>query len=164
MSRVIKRARTNGDDVVFVQASRNVQKEVISVQKAGIGASGVGTTIFTATVPGTMQGLRWSVSSVQDAGSANTTLRWAIVLVKSGDSANTMSGTDGATFYSPEGHLLTFGTQIQSRVDINTTNASTGSTKTMRKMMAGDFIEMIMVGSATNTWSVSATVQLFFKS
>ncbi len=162
--RGFKRQRANGDAVVFVAAKRAVQKEVITVQKAAVDGSQSSTTIFTATVPGTMEGLRWDIAAMQDAGTGNTTMRWAIVLVKSGDSANNISATDAATFYSPEGNLLVSGLHIQSGIDINTPNSEKGSTKTRRKMMAGDTIQMIMVAAATNTWAVSGIVQMFYKS
>jgi len=151
-----KRQRGGG-----VSAVRPIDKELKVVGKAGIAATQVETVLKTATFPGTIVGLRWSLSGVQDAGTAPALLQWAIVVVQDGNAASTMAVSDGADMYTPEQDVLAFGSLI-SKVGIEGHNFE-GSTKTMRKMKQGDQLIVIMIGEATQTWEFRGVIQFFFK-
>lgn len=157
-----KRART-GEEVIFVRTARSVQKEVVFVAKSAIAGTQVTTTLFTITNPATMEGLRWSLSAAQDAGTATTTLDWAIVVVRSGTTVSTAARSDGGTYYAPEGNLLTFGVAVNTGNDIGHETWDS-TTKTKRKMMTGDQLMLIATGQATNTWQLSGIIQFFLKS
>lgn len=120
------------------------------------------TTLITATFPCTFTGLRWELSAVNTTAGADVVF-WAIVLVKDGNAAGTMGSSDAAPFYNPEQNVLAFG---QTRLGLPANgegNAQwSGSTKTMRKLMGGDKV-LLIVNNATATVSFNGVVQFFCK-
>ncbi len=143
------------------RVKRPVDKALINITKAAIAGSQVSTTLFTATFPCTIVGLRWHITMLQDAGTGATFDNWAIIILRDGQTADTLSTSDGATLYNPEQDVLTFGVM---QIDNNTTTVSNvGETKTMRKMQGGDKLEWIAIGVATNTHTIRGTVQFFCK-
>ncbi len=145
-----------------VHSGGHASKFLVNVALGSIVAAQQTTTLVTITLPGTMQGLRWELSGLRDAGTGVSTLRWAIVRVQQGHSVSTLATSDGSTLYQPEQEVLTFG------VGTGTSNASTpqtysGVTKTMRKMRAGDTLVLAAIGEATNAWRLTGTVQFFMK-
>ncbi len=94
-------------------------------------------------------------------------MTWAIVIVKDGNSANTMSITDAATFYSPEQNVLAFGVGNFPGTTIGDgalRESWEGSTKTMRKMMGGDILQLLVDGNTATQGSFLGVVQFFCKS
>jgi len=158
-----KRRRTG--PAVVRAARRPIDKNLIIVDQGSIAGSQVSTTLRVAvTFPSTVTGLRWSLSSINVAGTGSTQMFWAIVVVPQGTTASTMATSDGATLYSPEKNVLTFGvtnslTSVGTQAIIHE-----GSTKTMRKLQVSDQIVWIAIAEATNTWSVDGIVQYFLKS
>ena len=154
-----KRART-----AFVgsgHTKRPINKELISIQQAGVDATDVNTVLLAVTFPCTVTGLRWSLSFTQDGGTSHAFFYWAIVVHYDGTTVDTISTTDGASFYQPEKNVLVFGVGV---IDNNTISERfEGTTKTMRKMQAGDKLAFIMKGSATNTTRCDGCVQYFCK-
>ncbi len=145
-------------------ARRPIDKNLISVAQRPIAGTQLTTDIRAAvTFPSTVTGLRWDVSVVQEAGTAFTVLVWAIVVVPQGTVTSVMSVANGATFYSPEKNVLTWGIANSITSSGALGKQWIGSTKTMRKLQVGDKIVMICLASATNTWSLNATVQYFLK-
>ena len=61
-----KRSRTTGVSVIHSAAKRPIDKNLKYVKKTGVAATQVSTTLFTATFPCTVVGLRWSISCYQD--------------------------------------------------------------------------------------------------
>ncbi len=143
------------------RAKRPVDKAIVNITKATIGASQVNTDLFTTTFPCTIVGLRWHITMLQDAGTGATFLNWAIIILRDGLTADTLSTSDGSTLYNPEQDVMTFGVM---QIDNNTTTVSNvGETKTMRKMQGGDKLVWLGIGVATNTCTVRGTVQFFCK-
>ncbi len=156
-----KRARTT-----VARARRPIDKSLISEMKT-ITASQQETVLITATFPCTIVGLRWELSFVDIIATTVTNLTWAIVLVKDGQAASTMAVSDAGDFYTPEQNVLAFGVGEFPDADLgggNSTRDWRGSTKTMRKLMGGDRILIVMDGSAAAQGTFLGVVQFFCKS
>lgn len=157
-----KRRRTTPN---LVRAARRpIDKSLIAVQVVDFSSQQL-IALQTSTVfPGTLTGLRWSLGFVNTAGTAITKMHWSIVVVPQGTTASTMSQTNAATFYSPEQNVLAFGAGT-SLTAVGAQNIMfEGFTKTMRKLKVGDTVSLLVVGEATNTWTVHGVVQYFIKS
>ncbi len=145
-----------------VSTKRPIDKELKVVVKGGMAGTQVATTLKTTTFPCTIVGLRWEISAFQDGGTGGGSYSWAIVVVRDGNSASAIATSDGSDFYTPEQDVLTFG---RGAHDNNVSvQMHSGSTKTMRKLLGGDLLQFIAVGTATNTTDLRATVQFFCKS
>lgn len=165
MSRPAKRARGNsGPFVVQMSAKRPIDKSLIYVSQS-LNTTQQSTTLTTTTFPCTITGIRWSLAG-QNTTTANQTVRWAIVLVKDGLSASTMAASDASDFYTPEQNVLAFGVFKMTDSDAGGGPSAynfEGSTKTMRKMMAGDVLQLITDASST-AGNFEGVVQFFCKS
>lgn len=140
---------------------RPIDKLLINISKDGLANSQTQTILTTATFPCTVVGLRWDIVMAQDAGTGNAFVKWAIVVVRDGNAASTLATSDGSDTYTPEQDVMTYG---QVAIDNNTeAYRNSGTTKTMRKLMGGDLLIFIALGSATNTVAVRGVVQLFCK-
>ncbi len=129
MSRPLKRARTSG-----VRVARPIDKELKAVLQTTT-TSVVSSTLKTTTFPGTVVGLRWSLSAFSLVASTNT-VYWAIVVIPDGEAANTPAISDGADFYTPEQNVLAFGMSILNSTGVASDQQAMweGTTKTMRKL------------------------------
>ncbi len=149
-----------------VRHARPIDKQLKVVAQTLSSAAQTATTLFTVTFPCTIVGLRWDVS-IQGLITASDHLnRWAIVVVRDGNSANTMSASNAADFYTPEQDVLAFGVGWTIDRDIGSGPSSittSGSTKTMRKLMAGDTVQMIGLCSAVAGSHMDAIIQFFCK-
>jgi len=130
---------------------------------SAIAASQVQTSLFSgnAASPLTATGISWDFTATQDGGAALCRGSWAIVFVDENNDVETMAIADTNNLYVPEKNIL-------ARGSWNIFNYSGvvhfhGQTKSMRKMMIGDNIYFIALGVATNTTSLSGTIQLFNK-
>ncbi len=140
---------------------RPVDKQLVFVLHTGLNATQQNTTLITVTFPCTIVGIRWNLSAIQDAGTANASIHWCLNILRDGGTQKVMATTDGATFYQPETDCLAFGV---ASIDNNTvTNNWSGSTKTMRKMMGGDKFIFSSVGTTTNTSALRGIIQFFCK-
>ena len=152
-----KRRRT---DIAF-SVKRPIDKQLRVVVLTGLNATDQNTILVTTTFPCTIVGLRWDISVVQEAGTANCFGSWCIVKEDQGQSVDTLGVADDASFYDPEQNVLAFGNWM---IDNNTNNEHfTGGTKTMRKLKVGDRLIFIAVGTATNTSQLRAQIQFFCK-
>ncbi len=152
-----KRQRT----ATFSRARRAINKEIIFVNALTVNATQESTLINSSVFPNTLTGLRWNFSVAQDGGTGVCFYTWAIVILKESEGTRTMQRADAAEFYQPEVNCLVWGTGI---IDNNSRpDHIEGTTKTMRKMMVGDRVVMIYVGSTTNTASFVGAVQMFQK-
>lgn len=125
-------------------------------------------TLMTATFPGTVVGLRWegglTSTSTGNTDSMNQVM-WAIVVVPDGtavsDLAFSASNAAGNT-YQPEQNVLATGVCGIS-FEMGFTPCE-GSTKTMRKLKAGDAVVLLTQSLlSTNNFSWSAQIQFFYK-
>ncbi len=148
--------------VTYAAAKRPIDKVMTTIFHSGVNATDVTTTIYTATFPCTMTGLRWSLTFNQDGGVAQSHFVWAIIYLREGETIDGLVITDGLTFYKPESSVLVWGYGGQKGGHL-VDSLREGTTKTMRKMQAGDIIAFIMKGIATETTECAGAVQLFVK-
>ncbi len=145
-------------------ARRPIDKQLVVIAQGSIGSAQVSSELRAAvTFPSTLTGLRWSLSVMNNAGTAATKVFWAIVVVPQGTTASTMSISDGATLYSPERNVLTFGAANSLTSVANVPVMFEGATKSMRKLSVGDSVVWIALSEATNTWEAHGVVQYFQK-
>ncbi len=156
-----KRRRTQTGFIV-PRTKRPIDKNLKVVAFTGITATQQNVTVFTATFPCTITGIRWSLDALADAGTASGGCSWCIQVVKDGLSAQAISTSGGADFITPEVNCVAFGAGL-STGDKGSPKSYDGNTKTMRKMMGGDLLVFSAVGQATNTTRIFGVVQFFCK-
>ncbi len=147
--------------VGFRATKRPIDKAIIAIQVAGTGDTQVPTVLATIAFPCTLTGLRWGMTFTQDAGTATAFFYWAIVINRDGVTISQIATSNGSTFYKPESNCLVWGNgTIENNIS---TDDYIGSTKTMRKLMVGDTLQLIVKGSATNTTRCDGIIQFFCK-
>jgi len=147
--------------VTTSRAKRPIDKVIIVVNFSAVSATDENEEIISASYPATVTGLRWDFDVRQAGGTGVCDMTWAIVFLRDGETLDTLSFTAGITFYKPEQNCLVYGFQvIENKLE---TKHVKGSTKTMRKLMVGDSIHMIVKGVGTDTVTVKGAVQLFLK-
>lgn len=159
-----QRTTTGGAFVVRGGGKRPIDKQLIVINDSMTAGTQESTTLTTATFPCTVTGIRWDISATSTI-SGLTQVWWAIVLVKDGNSANNFATSDGSSFYQPEQNVLAFGVAICGDADGNSGNLQQrmeGSTKTMRKLMAGDKLQVVYVATNFDA-SLTGIVQFFCK-
>ncbi len=156
-----KRRRTTTGFVV-PRTKRPIDKNLVTVGFTGITGTQQNTTIFTATFPCTITGIRWSMDAFADAGTATGLNAWCIQVVKDGLAAQTMALSTGADFLTPEVNVVAFGAGL-TQGDQGSSKNYDGTTKTMRKMMGGDLLVFSAIGQATNTTRMFGVIQFFCK-
>jgi len=158
-ARPLKRARTSGQRV-----SRPIDKELIAVNLS-VTTTQVDTVLKTTTFPGTVVGLRWSISARSVVAAAQR-VDWAIVTTADGNSVNNIGTSNAADFYTPEQDVLAFGS-MQLEANNSTAGPAThmweGTTKTMRKLKQGDTLEFTIISTNATGASIDGVVQFFFK-
>lgn len=142
-------------------AKRPISKEIKVVTQATIDATQVNTSLFTATYPATVVGLRWSLTCAGDAGTVEGKHQWIIQLVKESITIPGMATSDGSSMVTPEQNVLAFGAGIS--LHDNYSINYIGDTKTMRKLQGGDRIIFSAIGVATNTTRIHGAIQFFLK-
>lgn len=160
-NRPFKRPRTTFQ----VSQKRPIDKSLIMVSQTAVSTTQLSTNLITATFPCTITGLRWNLGFHNNSAAVQNTIYWAIVIVKDGNSANALAISDGSTFYEPEQNIIAWGSALLADTDIGGTTAHNieGSTKSMRKLMGGDTIQLIYRASDSNM-SIKGGVQFFCKS
>ncbi len=155
-----------------VAAPRPIDKSIISISQATVGATKVSTTLITATTACTLLGIRWSFYIQGDAGTEGNAhdYVWWISYIQDGENATNPNLADAASFLSPEQNVLAFGIGT-SRVDAAGSSTDTplnerwvGNTKTMRKLRIGDRVQFHVQGVATETVRCRGAVMFFCKS
>lgn len=160
MQRARKRRRPQLSTTFNIKRSLN--KAIIVIAKTGIATTAqVATLLITATFPGTIVGLRWNINGRPTTGTNSADYRWAIVIVKEGQTPAAISGGDASNFYNPEQHVLTWGGGFTSPGN-NQFNENS-STKTMRKLQAGDTLQFIVKNFNANPLDLGGEIQFFYK-
>ncbi len=144
-------------------SKRPVDKLMLVVNKAGLGATQSTTTLVTVTFPCTIVGLRWDLGAATNAGTASCVFAWGIIIVRDGNAIKNIALSDAATFYAPEQNVMSYGSTVLTRFDQGQSVQWNGSTKTMRKMMGGDKLIFVAVGEDVNTSDCFGTIQFFCK-
>lgn len=156
--------RPRYDDRPRYKARRPVDKFIVNIIKNTVGTTQQSTLLYTATYPGTMQGIHIDLVVQQDAGVSAGSYQWAIVILRDGATLPLIASSDGSSLIQPEQDCLLWGRGFNNRA----TNDSPKihyqmSTKTMRRMMDGDEIYFIFRGAATNTSKCEGAVMGFYK-
>ena len=117
-------------------------------------------TIFTATAACTVTGILWRLRGRESTANVCTG-HWIISRVRQGNVAPNIVHTHLSTMAAPETNVLAAGTW-NGASDITYTAIWEDSTKTMRKMMAGDSI-VFSTHEASNdvTMVISGFIQWF---
>ena len=162
-----KRARTGevvAETTVVRRAPRRpIDKNLINIALATVTNTQIQTTLKTTTFPCTVTGVRWEISVIAGAATTNPSLcAWAIVKLRDGNTANGLGGSDGADFYAPEQDVIVWGKKHIAPDDTHGGPSHFGgTTKIMRKMMGGDVLAFIVVGTSGIPFDVNGTVQFF---
>jgi len=100
----------------------------------------VSTTLFTATYPGTLFGLRWVHTTMSEESANGGLFHWVLTIVADGQTLSTMSVGNGDTLYKPEQDVMAFGAVRFTQRDHAGPHAFVleGSVKTKRKLRVGD--------------------------
>lgn len=87
------------------------------------------------------------------------------MVVPAGTVASPIGLGDASSMYDPEQMVLAYGTLAKYSAATASTGgyADIGQTKAMRKLKAGDKLQFICLGTATNLLDVAGTVQFFYK-
>lgn len=167
----MKRRRINatnrGDANIVYQTrmKRPIDKQLISIEST-IGTAQASTDLYTTTYPGTMVGLRWDITSV-NLSTGIVRIWWAIVVNREGIAASNMSTSNASTFYAPESDVLAFGCSYivgSAATGGPMTRNFEGSTKAMRKLMAGDKLRFITLADVASSVGMVGEIQFFVKS
>ena len=152
-----KRRRGSG---VRKSAPRPIDKQLKGVVQTLSSAAQTVSTLITATFPCTIVGIRWDLSFRNAAGTVPT-YEWAIIMVRDGLVAGTLSLSNNSDFYQPEQDVLAFGTGFAISSQMESKN--TGHTKTMRKLMGGDQIQLVGISDTAAAVQLHGVVQFFCK-
>lgn len=155
----------------YSKKKRSVDKQILSIS-ASFTNTQAATTLYTATYPCTVMGLRinGSVQSAPDTTASPDAIGLACIVLKQGfTNPNNMALGNGNTFYSPESDVIWFKSGI-SDTFVNTGDGAfvaslnfEGAPKTMRKLEAGDRLLFIYNGSTADTKVLQGSVQFFLK-
>lgn len=160
-----KRTRTT-TTVSSRRSKRPIDKQLVNVVATNIVAAQQAVVLYAAAAfPGTITGLRWNLSAIRSGGTASTlgAYKWAIVVVPAGTIAATISMASATTMYATEQNVLAFGTGTTWNEDTETALMFEGSTKSMRKLKAGDALHFLVFGTAVERHDLTGTVQFFYK-
>lgn len=161
-----KRRRGNNGGAIRRVAQRPIDKKLVGVVQSLSSAGQVSTTLMTATFPCTLVGLRWNLTGLQAHSTNNTLISWAIVIVRDGQAVSTQSISNGGDFYTPEQDVLTYGIKYVSDLDAADSPVIQdweGHTKTMRKLMGGDTVQLIGLCDQVDGAFLRGIVQYFCK-
>lgn len=118
--------------------------------------------VYAASYPGTVTGLRWEISAINNNTAAANNITWAIVVNRDGLAPPTL-GFNG-DFYTPEENVLAFGQQvIHAKGTGDSKGVWQGNTKTMRKLQGGDEILLLVRTSVNASMTYVGLVQMFVK-
>lgn len=116
-------------------------------------------------VPCTATGLRWSfnITSLDLVGTEPNTISWAIVLVREGGAVGNIAIAGSQSMYDPEQNVLAFGTSDISGLGTPGMGREhvEGTTKTMRKLRAGDNLHFTIRSDPLKPVKVFGSFQMF---
>ncbi len=142
--------------------SRPVDKQMIIVKKT-LAAAQLNSTLFTATFPCTIVGLRWNIS-IQSAHDASDNIVWCVQIVKEGVTTPTLATSDAATFVTPEANVMTYGVhELGDVANGQMEITDEGHTKSMRKMQGGDKLIFSAKCAQAGNVALLGVVQFFCK-
>lgn len=167
MQRSRKRQRTV--PVVVQSATRRpIDKQLVNVKIAAQSNIQTNIILITATYPGTITGIRWSLAFNNIIGGNSNYGTWMIVRSRDGLTPSTIGFTSAASAYTPEQEVIAYGKWNVQDTDIATNNGPSvqiveGTTKSMRKLMGGDRIYFVCNGEVAGSTIVTGVIQFFSK-
>lgn len=147
---------------------RNIDKQLIGINELHTTIADHPQILYTCTFPCTLVSMRWSI--IASATAVNTTFLWNICIVRQnvvgGPVTLTLpvSNNPGVTYSAPETDVIAFG--ISDAIVIAAKTASMplqDSTKTQRKLQAGDQVVWVSHQLAANQISCAGVFQFFIK-
>lgn len=149
---------------VIPRTKRPINKELIAVNSALSSAAQINVTLYTATYPCTITGLRWGLD-VKNVVASDVAGVWIIYVVRQGQTVVGISDTTASTVYSPEEEVMAWGTYNLCDRSIGSEAVATfeGSTKTMRKLQGGDKLGISATCSDIDGALLYGIVQFFNK-
>ncbi len=166
LSAMSKRARV----IRAPAARRPIDKTIVRDVLTTVDGTQQSVLITEATIPCTVTGLRWSLSGLprEDQNTGTNTLHWAIVLVKEGNTANDLPADNNlGSLYEPEQNVLAWGNGsfiLRQSTNDHYEQHWRDTSKTMRKLMAGDRIELLVRATGGGLeLHVATAVQMFCK-
>lgn len=160
-----KRARTATASTPR-RAKRPIDKKLTNVIINNLVAAKQDVDLYSAAAfPGTITGIRWSLTVVRTGGTANTFghFKWAIVVVPAGTTISTINMASAGSMYDPEQMVLAYGAGCTQSATGDSPILFEGSTKSMRKLKAGDKLVFTSFGTATERHDIAGTIQFFYK-
>jgi hypothetical protein len=145
-------------------SKRPIDKQIINVAGTITSASQTNVSLYTATYPCTVTGVRWQLSLINIVASICSG-KWMIYIVRDGYAANSMSATNGGSLYTPEEDVLAWGSYIMPSTGIGASvrQEFIGETKSMRKLQGGDVIGFSCICSDVDGAQLDGSVQFFLK-
>lgn len=173
MPRRIRRFRRR---VVNIQTKRPIDKALVTCSLNLTGASSAFLNILPpagsagVAFPGTVTGIRWiAIYKSNSAQPQVSNCIWVLVKVREGLNPNPVVVSSApAPFYNPEQDVICWGMMGIQGVSAGsggrvTYDVNEGSTKAMRKLMAGDRIALVAQDNSNESNYLDFTVQLFYK-
>jgi len=148
------------------RAKRPIDKKLTNVLVTNLVAAKQDVALYSAAAfPGTITGLRWDLAAVRSGGTATTfgSFAWAIIVQPAGTIVSTMTLASAGSLYDPEQMVLAFGRGCTWDAAAGNVLMFQGSTKSMRKLKAGDSLIFTTFGTATERHDITGTVQFFYK-
>ena len=147
------------------RAKRPITKHLVSIDETP-STTQSSESMFTATFPCTIVGLRWALTASGNVSGVDVSLAWAIIRVPDGYTAKALLLSTGSDFYSPEREVMAFGRAHIG--DIATAGMVSskewiGSTRTSRKLQTGDALLLIAVTDNASSIALDGVVQFFAK-
>lgn len=145
---------------------RPIDKQLLWVEKSAFGTTKVSTNLYVPTVPCTITGLRWALNFKNLLTTGSIQYIWMIHVLRGGSSTPEISQSDGSNIAGDEREVMAWGVGILADADIGAgpqVMKDEGSTKTMRKMMPGDILEIVFDCDTASGADVAGIVQFFAK-
>lgn len=149
-----------------------MKRPVIKVLKGvdfSMGTSQVDTGLYEASVPGTVENVRYEFYGHGTGPvNTNTTIWWAVVVKPSGVTVSTMAPSGGQfTLYKPEEHVIAHGalTTSWSTDGVPTITKSEGKSYVRRRLQPGDQVRLLTISnqSATNGSAMQGVISFYIK-
>ena len=144
------------------KAARPIDKQSINFNKT-VGTTQLALAVRTAAMAETFSGAKitggWAKSTATILG--NVTI--VLVLVRDGQTASTLDLGDGNCIYEPEQDILWAKAIVTLAAAGTSFNDIEGTVGTMRKLKAGDSLQLLAVGTTPNLVSINLVFTGFYK-
>lgn len=145
------------------QTKRPIDKKLISIATTGA-ADQINTVVHLATFPGTIVGLRWSLTVHNTDNTFQQEGKWALFIAREGVPVDAISFGTGTTTMEPEANVMVIEDWYTTDMgDGQSVHTFSGATKAMRKIQCGDTLVFCCKGESSANWEARGTIQFFVK-